>query len=197
MEKEIMEKRKRKTNSTIQANQPPKFTILSFDPSMTGWGYSVIDDKGLVLAGGIVKTEPSPKVMRIRKADDKVRRIEEINAVLIPLIAEHSIKLIISELPHGSQSASAAIMLGIVAGIAQTIADCFRIPIEWYSEGDVKSFLFHRQSVTKTEMREYMLKKHPEAPWTGIGYRDEAVADSLGIYAVAYSKSNFIKFMMK
>lgn len=191
-----MEKRIRTRNTTVHSPNTD-FTILALDPSMTAWGWVVLDSSGRLLESGCIKTEPSNKKLRIRKADDKVRRIEEINAVFIPIIHKYKIQLILSELPHGSQSAVAACMLCMVTGIAQTIADCFRIAIEWYSEGDVKSFLFHRQSVSKLEMKEMMKKNFPGKHWTGIDYRDEAVADALAIYSLAYNKSSIIKFACK
>src|SRR4030042_3394853 len=119
-------------------SQPSKYIILSNDPSMTAWGWSVITGRGIVIDQGCIKTAPSGKKSRIRKSDDRTRRICEINQQLIYLIKEYHIDFILSELPHGSQNAQAALMIGSVTGILQTISDVLEIPIEWYSEADSK-----------------------------------------------------------
>jgi len=181
----------------MKRNPKSKGTILTNDPSMTAWGYAVLDWSGKILKSGCIITKPSGKKSRIRKSDDRCRRVSEINAKLLTLIEENNVQFIISELPHGSQNASAAVMIGIVIGILQTISDSLHIGLEWYSENDVKKFLFNRMSVTKQEMVELIKEKtfdrNPE--WfKNIKFRDEAVADSLGIYFVALNQSAVLKF---
>jgi len=178
-------------------NFKSKGTILTNDPSMTAWGYAVLDWSGKILKSGCIITKPSGKKSRIRKSDDRCRRVSEINAELLTLIEENNVQFIISELPHGSQNAQAAVMIGIVIGILQTISDSLHIGLEWYSENDVKKFLFNRMSVTKQEMVELIKKKTKgNLEWfKNIKFRDEAVADSLGIYFVALNQSAVLKFV--
>jgi Holliday junction resolvasome RuvABC endonuclease subunit len=128
-----------------------KFNILTNDPSMTAWGWAVVNSYGVVLKTGCIKTEPSPKKLHIRKGDDRTRRVSEINNKLSQIIEEYDIKYLLSELPHGSQNAMAAVMIGIVIGVLQTIADFEEIGIEWFSEGDSKDFLLGKRSATKEE----------------------------------------------
>lgn len=164
---------------------------------MTAWGFVVIDWDGNILESGCIKTESSAKKLKIRKGDDRVNRISLLNTVLKQLFAMYDINLILSELPHGSQNASASVMLGITAAIPQTISDFLGVAIEWYSEGDVKKHLFDRQSVTKDEMKSKMLKLYPKAGWTNTKFRDEAIADALAIYTTAKDQSTAIKLFLK
>lgn len=185
-----------------------KFNILCVDPSARAFGWTVINN-GNIIEYGCIKTEPSNKKLRIRKGDDRVRRISEINKVLLDIIKKHKIVYMLSELPHGSQNAQAAMLLGMVAGQIQTISDFLGIGIEWYSEADAKKALLGRHTnVAKIEIIKAIdkLYKVPinggiakdkkgniTALWSGAAYYDEAVADSIAIYHVATLQSPVIK----
>lgn len=166
--------------------------ILANDPSICAWGYSVLDQNGNVLEIGCIKTESGGKKMRIRKGDDSIRRIKEITTRLLTVIKKHDIEYIVSELPHGSQSASAAVMIGVCMGIMQTLADTLDIGIEWFSEGDSKKNALGKLSAEKKEMITAMSKQY-QVKWTGTKYIDEAVADSLAIHNVASKQSPALK----
>ena len=169
-----------------------EFRILTNDPSFTAWGWAVVDNYGIVENTGCIKTEPESKKRRIRKGDDTIRRISEINFELLKLIRENNISCILSELPHGSQNASAAVMVGAVAAIVQTISDVFGIPVEWYSEQDAKKHMLGKKSATKQEMIDAVSKWY-KVGWKGIKYKDEAVADAMAIYHVARFQSSLLK----
>ena len=115
--------------------------ILTNDPSFTAWGWAVIDKDNKIIDCGCIKTAPEQKKRRIRASDDRERRSIEITTKLIKLIQKYDISFIISESPHGSQNARAAIMIGIVTGIITAISCCMEIPIETYSEQDAKKVL--------------------------------------------------------
>lgn len=177
-----------------RTNKPiAKPIILTNDPSMTAWGYSVINHKGKIIECGCIKTEPQHKKTRIRKGDDSVRRISEIVQGLLDVINSYGVNLILSELPHGSQNASAAVMIGVVTGITQTISDCLNIPVEWYSEQDSKKCVLHKKSATKQEMIDAITKLY-DVPWTGVKYKDEAIADAIAVYHTASKQSDVIKY---
>lgn len=178
------------------STQEPKYVILSNDPSITAWGWSVITGRGIVLDQGCIKTEPSAKKSRIRKSDDRTRRISEINQILIRLIKQYHIDFILSELPHGSQNAQAAIMIGSVTGILQTISDVLEIPIEWYSEADSKKAVLNKKSASKQQMKKAISELY-KVKWTGVEYRDEAIADSLAVHYVATKQSSILKMMKR
>ena len=169
--------------------------ILTNDPSMTAWGWAVVSSKGKVVDSGAIKTTPSNKKLGIRKGDDRARRITEINSELLTIIEEYKIKLIISEQPHGSQSAVAAVMIGITAGIIQTMGDCLDIAVEWYSEADCKKSISGKRSVGKDEMVEIAKTKFSGIAWRNTKWIDQAVADSLAVFHVANQQSALIKLL--
>ncbi len=169
-----------------------KLTVLANDPSITAWGWAVIqDDK--VVASGCIKTGSEQKARRIRKGDDTVRRVSEINEALLGVIREWDVNYVVSELPHGSQSASAAVMIGVCTGIMQTIADCLNLAVEWYSEADAKKAVTGRRSVGKQEMIDIIAGMY-EIHWHKVKYKDEAVADAMAVYHVAKKQSSVLRF---
>ena len=177
-----------------RTNRPTR--ILANDPSLTAWGYAVLDTQGKVIHTGCIKTAPENKKRRIRKGDDNVRRISEINRTLKVVVKEYNVEYFLVELPHGSQNANAMKMIGMVAGICQTISDWQGIPIEWYSEGDAKKFTLGKQTATKREMINQIAELY-DVPWTGIKYKDEAIADALAIHNVAMQLSPTISFLKR
>lgn len=184
-------KRNKPTKSGMQY---PVNVIMANDPSLTAWGWAVLEPDGTVIDTGAIKTTPSPAKMRIRKGDDRVRRITELNNQLIKVIKEHKVSYLLSELPHGSQSAVLATMIGMICGIQQTISDCLGIPVEWFSEKDAKTALAGRSSLTKKETIERIDKLY-NVEWHGTKWENEAVADALAIFHVATQQSNVIKMM--
>jgi Holliday junction resolvasome RuvABC endonuclease subunit len=185
-------------------------TILTNDPSMTAWGWAVVTFDGVILKTGCIKTETAGKKRRIRKSDETSQRISEINNILIGLIKEYNVNLILSESPHGSQNASAAVMIGAVAAIVQTISDCLDIAVEFYSEQDSKKCLLGKKSATKIETMLAIDKLYKVpitkgigknrkgeviALWSGVAYIDEAVADALSIHYVASKQSSTLKLL--
>ena len=170
------------------------YNILTNDPSICAWGWAVITLEGRILEKGCVKTEPDTKKKNLRKTDDRFRRITEINRVLLAAIIKHDVKYITSEAPHGSQSAVAAVMIGMTAGMIQTIADTLDIPIEHYSEGEVKKFMLSKRAAVKNEMIQ-AVRERISVHFTGTKYIDEAVADALGVYLTAMASSPTLKAM--
>ena len=171
-----------------------KQTVLTNDPSTRGWGMAVIDFDGNVLAVECIKTGKQNKVRRIRKGDDDMRRVSEINQVIKRLIEDYNVIHLLSELPHGSQNAGAAKSIGMVAAMMQTWADSKNLSIDWFSENDVKKYLFGRSSVTKQEMIN-KIKTIRDVPWTDTQYKDEGIADAIGIYEFALVSSSTVKIL--
>jgi len=173
-----------------------KGTVMSWDPSMTAWGWAILSFEGDVIAVGCIKTAPENKKARIRKSDDRCRRITEINMQLLELIRKYDVRLIVSEIQHGSQSAVAATMLGITIGMTQTLSDCLDISIETWSEGDAKLNLLGRRSATKEDTIRAVSDRYV-VPWKKVKYHDEAVADAMAIFHVARRQSNTLKLLRK
>lgn len=172
------------------------FRILANDPSICAWGFAVLDGQGKILEVGCIKTESGGKKLRVRKGDDTVRRVREINTRLLDVINRHQISYILSELPHGSQSASAAVMIGICIGIMQTISDTMGLGLEWYSEGDSKKNLLGKLSAEKRETIDKIASLY-KVPWTKTKYIDEAVADAISIHYCASNQSSTLKLFKK
>lgn len=171
-------------------------TILTNDPSFTAWGWAVLDRNGYVLARGCIKTAPEHKKTRIRVSDDRSRRAGEITRFLLDLIKEWNVGLLLSESPHGSQNAQAAVMIGIVTGITTAIAECLNIPIEYYSEQDAKRAILGKRAATKEDMIEAIDKLY-DIEWSKVKYFDEAVADALAVHYVAKQQSQMMKMMRR
>jgi len=171
-------------------------TILTNDPSMTAWGWAVVDSQNKVIKTGCIKTEKSGKKLRIRVADDDAKRISEINKILLGIIKCCNVKYILSELQHGSQNAIAAKWVGATTAIMVTIADTLDIGIEFYSENDSKKCLLGKKSATKQETINAISKLY-DVPWLNIAFRDEAVADALSIHYCASKNSPTLKMMKR
>lgn len=172
------------------------FTIMAHDPSITAWGWAIIDSQSNVVDMGCIKTEPNHKKNRIRKGDDSVRRLTEIANVICDTIKQHNVCCIVSELPHGSQSASAAIMIGAVTGLLTGLAVVSAVPIEWFSEADSKKALLQKNSATKQETID-AVTKILKVQWTGTKYKDEAIADALSVFHVASKQSSIIQYFLR
>ncbi len=170
-------------------------TILTNDPSITAWGWAVLTCKGKVLASGCIKTEPEHKKRRIRVSDDTSRRAGEITRKLIELVKKYNVKLILSEAPHGSQNAEAAVMIGLVNGITVALSECLNIPIEYYSEHDAKKTVLNKRSATKDEMVHAIEKLYDSVSWKNAKYINEAIADALAIHYTASQLSPLIKIL--
>jgi len=181
-----------KQMGTIDSKKPK---ILACDPSFTAWGWAVLQNHQ-VIDSGCIKTKPEAKKRRIRQGDDRVRRTSEIILSLMETMGDHTIDFIVSELPHGSQNAKAAVMIGTVMGILQTFSELWSIPIEWYSENDAKKALFGRISASKNQVIEAVQDTF-EVRLMGPKYVREAVADALAIYNVAHKNSPTLKILTR
>lgn len=177
---------------TTHKNKP---RILCCDPSFTAWGVAVLENH-TVIAVGCLKTAPEAKKRRIRQGDDLVRRTSELIAELIKIISKWHVEFIVAELPHGSQNARGAVMIGIVTGILQTLSMSNNIPIEWYSEGDAKKALLGRISASKAEVIQ-AVEGTFDTVITGPKYAREAIADALAIYNVAHRDSPTLKILTR
>ena len=168
--------------------------ILTNDPSITAWGWAVVTPRGKVIKVGCIKTKPMHKKLRIREGDDRVRRIKEINSVLLKVIKKQNVKFILGELPAGSQSSVAAKAIGIVTAILQSIGDSLEIPVEWFNEEDAKRSVAGKRSVAKDDMV-LLINDAFDVPWIDVEWIDQGVADALAVFHVAQEQSTVLKMM--
>lgn len=168
--------------------------VLTCDPSLTAWGYAVVQGRK-VLKTGCIKTNPESKKRRIRKGDDNVRRVGEIILLLRQEIFDYKVNYLTTELPHGSQTSSGAVMIGVVIGVMETLSQCYGLGIEWFSENDAKKCALPGQKeVTKAHMIEAMNNEFV-VDWPTAKYKKEAVADSLAIYHCALYGSPTLRYL--
>jgi Holliday junction resolvasome RuvABC endonuclease subunit len=167
---------------------------LTNDPSLTAWGWAVVNNEGVVVDKGAIKTSPLNKVLKIRKGDDFSRRMNEISIKLFSVIKENNIQYILAERPHGSQSYDAAVMVGAVNSMMVSFSVILGIGLEWYGESEAKKAATDLKNITKDDMVELM-KKEYNVEWTNIKWRDQAVADALAIHNVAKQQSSILKFL--
>ena len=182
----------KRTSPAIDSTKPK---ILACDPSFTAWGWVVFQNHTRI-DSGCIKTEPEAKKRRIHQADDVTRRASEIIVSLMEIIGEHEVEFIVSEQPHGSQNAKAAVMIGIVTGILQAFSDLWNIPIEWYPERDSKKALLGRISASKAEVIAEVEKVFKDR-LSGPKYVQEAIADAMAIYNVAHQHSPTLKILTR
>jgi Holliday junction resolvasome RuvABC endonuclease subunit len=149
-----------------------------------------------IIDSGCIKTEPQAGKLKIRKGDDRARRTSELASTLLSIIETYSIGIIVSELPHGSQTASSAVMMGIVVGVGQTLADCLKLPIEWYTEADAKKILLGRNKGTKQETIIRVSQMFNYVP-TRAKYIEEAVCDAVAVYVAARETSPLLRYAVK
>ena len=162
--------------------------ILTNDPSFTAWGWAILTPASEILETGCIKTEPKAKKLRVRKGDDRVRRTKEICMQLLAVIKKYDVSFMVSELPHGSKNASAAIMMGVVVGILEGISCTTGISLEWFSEADAKMSVLGKKSASKLEMLD-AIDEFYDVQWPNVGYKDEAIADAIAIFHVARVQS--------
>jgi Holliday junction resolvasome RuvABC endonuclease subunit len=177
---------------TLKSNNPK---ILACDPSFTAWGWAVFQNHTRI-DSGCIKTEPSPKKNKVRKGDDRIRRIGELYDILLEVIQSHKIDFIVAELPHGSQNAQAAIMMGSVAAILMGFDKLLGIPVEWYTEDDAKKTLLGRKSASKADVIAAVEETFDDRI-TGFKYVQEAIADAMAIYNVAQKNSPTLKILLR
>lgn len=170
--------------------------VLANDPSITAWGWVVVEfvnGSPQIIDSGCIKTSPDNKTKRLRKGDDRVRRFDEIAQELQRINDKYDINWILAELPHGSQNASSAVMIGATAGILSTYAALLSLPIEWYSESDCKKHLLNRRSATKKQTITAISDLYGNKWMRNIKYKDEAVADALAVFHIGQDTSPALK----
>lgn len=184
--------------------------VLCIDPSFNNTGYTVFslnpDDSFSLVDNGIIKTEKSDKKLKIRSADDTVRRIQFIIRELLGLIKTHDVKALIAELPHGgAKSASAAKGMAIAQAICATLAEFTGLPAEWVTPTEVKVALTGNKVASKEDCMGAADELYPKL---GMDYANtsgrgksryllefEHVADSVG--ALQASKDGQMIRMLK
>lgn len=155
--------------------------ILCLDIAFANMGWSAVY-KGTPVGFGTIRTEKD-KRKQTRVSDDNMHRAGMLSEGLIEILKHnHEIKGIIGEVPHGSQNAVAAKLLGFACGVVSGVAAASGIPCEWVSEGDSKKAAIGKRSGTKEEMMDWCRRQWPEIKFPTAKTHFEHVADSLAAY---------------
>ncbi|MDK1290122.1 hypothetical protein [Pseudoalteromonas umbrosa] len=175
--------------------------VLGIDPSMSNFGFVLADVDPL--SGDIIATpelklvQTSPtKEKTIRKSSDDLRRCRELFSPLAAMVAEADI--VCSEMPLGSQNASAMKSVGICLGLLSTIDKPF---IQVMPE-EVKLAAVGSKTATKAQMIEWAYQRHPDANWlrkskkpdAPLTAKNEHIADAVAVIAAA-TKTDHFKLM--
>jgi Holliday junction resolvasome RuvABC endonuclease subunit len=112
--------------------------ILGLDPSLTGFGWAVVDHDLRIVDCGVVSTKPLAKKRGIRVMDSQCQRSDEILRALEAVHAGHTVRCVVAEGPVGSKSVKAACALERANATWQAWAYCMRIPRAMVTAGDVK-----------------------------------------------------------
>jgi Holliday junction resolvasome RuvABC endonuclease subunit len=119
--------------------------ILGLDPSLTGFGWAVVDGDRRVLDCGVISTKPQHKKRGIRVMDSQCQRSDVILSVLDSVRQKHpgEIRCVVAEGPAGSKSVKAACALERAAATWQTWAYMHEMPRVMVTSGDIKRITSH------------------------------------------------------
>jgi Holliday junction resolvasome RuvABC endonuclease subunit len=121
--------------------------VLALDPAMVNTGVVIFDDLRVIHTQTIKNSSPLDGVAKWMSLQQNYAI--ELNSI----IQEHQPGIVVSEYPHGFQSANAARGLSTVSGIISGLCMAHGIPLRFYTEYDVKKVLFgHSKGISKAEM---------------------------------------------
>lgn len=161
-----------------------KNLVLSLDPSKSCTGYVLWDlEENTIVDTGTFQIETQGK---FRLKTEKYAEETNLYAQFFrDLFEKWQFGVIVTEYPHGSQSATASRALAMVNAVILTFSQLvLDTPAITYLETHTKRAYFGRGDVSKDEVREAMKKEFPdyEPPTRGhkvTRYRDEAICDAL------------------
>lgn len=158
--------------------------ILNLDPSLSATGFSIVSNhKGDYLENyGVICAKT-----KLKKSYGLAERATQMAEGLNDLFKVHDIMKINTEIPVGSKSSAAAKALALCQGVVMTIAQVHGVEIELFEARDVKKFLTDDFDGSKELVIEKVAESFPQILTIDTKYKQEAVADSLGIYL--YSQS--------
>lgn len=174
-------------------------TVLGIDPSMSNFGFVLaqVDPLTGEIVGTpyikLVQTAPTKDKKTIRKSSDDLRRCRELYTPLKELVAKADI--VCSEMPLGSQNASAMKSVGICMGLLSTIDKPF---IQVMPE-EVKLASVGTKTASKAEMIDWAYNRHPDANWlrkskkpdAPITAKNEHIADAIAVVAASVKTDSF------
>ena len=170
--------------------------ILGIDPSQKNLGlvkaqFAPQDGTLAIIDMKLVSTEKGSDTKQVRKSSDNLRRAQEQAAVLRDW--EKWSDIVMSEIPHGSQSAmfSYGCCIGLLAWVSR--------PLIQISATETKKAAVGRSTATKGEMIEWAAGLYPSAPWLRARGKanghiiedNEHLADAIGVIHAGLKTAEF------
>lgn len=145
----------------------PSIKVVGFDPSLRNWGMAkgmiTLEDGGsLILEDVSVIQAVLPKGKQVRQNSLDLETAFQLarDAVAYAKGAQ----AIFVEVPVGSQSARAMASYGICVGVLGALR-ATGIPFYEVTPTEVKLASVGKKDATKSDMIDWAMKQHPEAPW--------------------------------
>lgn len=140
-----------------------KLNILGMDPSFRNWGYVTgsydVVNEALVLDELELMTTERGKEKNILVTEDDFNCSKLLHRKMVS--KADGMNVIFSEIPSGSQSASAARKLGIVTGIMSST----NVPLISLTPTQVKMASVGKRTASKSEMIDWAVETYPELNW--------------------------------
>lgn len=159
--------------------------IMGFDPSLKNFGMS----KGNLVNGvfvpdtvSLTQTEKGKDLKGVRKSSDDIRRCRVLFEGLSDFVKE--VDVVFVEVPHGSQSASAAYS----KGVSHMAIASIEVPVIQVTAEEVKVAAVGKKTATKAEMIDWAHGLYPDLDWLrarnnpngALTSANEHIADSIG-----------------
>lgn len=142
--------------------------VLGIDPGLANFGIGVLalgEDRDHVFDLRVVRTKPTPKKRRIRKADDLADRFQDIARELRSMITADVVAIGVeaAAFPPGRGAQKAVIhALGRARGLVDMIACEHQLPVFEMFPQELKKGTTGRQDSSKADIREALEKLYPE-----------------------------------
>jgi Holliday junction resolvasome RuvABC endonuclease subunit len=172
--------------------------ILGIDPSQKNLGlvkaaFTPQGGKLAIIDMKLISTEKGSDTKQVRKSSDNLRRAQEQATVLREW--EKWADIVMSEIPHGSQSASAMFSYGVCIGLLAWVSR----PLIQISATETKKAAVGRSTATKREMIEWAEGLYPSAPWLRVRGNanghiiddNEHLADAIGVIHAGLKTAEF------
>lgn len=143
-----------------------KVRVVGMDPSFSNWGVAVgqLDVwTGILELSGLYTIRPSKITSKqVRTSSKDLDRVHQLVAGCLPHLKGSQATFV--EVPVGSQSAAAMKGYGACIGALASL-QVMGHPFIELSPNDIKLAGHGTKTATKTQMIEWAVERHPEAPW--------------------------------
>ena len=159
--------------------------VMGFDPSLSNFGMSkgnIVDGIWIPDTVGLITTAKGKNLKQVRKSSDDLRRCGELIGGLSDFVKD--VDVVFVEVPHGSQSASAAYSKGVSHMAIATI----QVPVIQCTAEEVKVAATGQKTASKKDMIDWAFGLYPDLDWLrargksdgDLTNANEHIADSMG-----------------